>query len=497
MKITLVYPTFGMEKNPVQPFGILYVAKALKNADFDVSIIDTSLFSTFDEFENALLKEKPDVIGFTIPTWLLNNSYEAIKITRRVLPDIPVIVGGPHPTIQAEEMLETFDADIACIGEAEITSVELCEALKNKTSLETVKGIVYREGGKYIRTLPRDNVKDLDTIAWPARELLNVEAYLEQPPNPPELYPLLGVLASRGCPFSCTFCADTLHDLFGKSIRYRSPKDVVDEMEYITKKYRLKGIRLVDDEFTANNKWVLKFCDEMIRRKVKVSWSCNSRVDTVSDILVKKMKEAGCSYIIFGVESGSQKILDSLRKEITVDQIKKAFEICNKHGMPTRCNLMVGSPGETMETFNETKNLLSEIWPDFIIVGITSPIPGTELYDKAKEQEITFAKSDSTIDRFQSLLILENFTPQETVSLVKILFNHYFKIVFSYLLNPVKLFKKRHFFNAVFRYFYNMFIRNPKLCFQTIWHLLNYQRVRFGNALTTAHVVEEQRKFIC
>ncbi|MBI4383426.1 MAG: B12-binding domain-containing radical SAM protein [Nitrospinae bacterium] len=497
MKLTLVYPTFGMEKNPVQPFGILYVAAALQKADFEVSIIDTSLFSGFDEFEQALSREKPDVLGFTIPTWLLNNSYKAIKIARRVMPRIPIIVGGPHPTIQAEEMLESFGADVACIGEGEITTVELCEALKNKTDLQRVKGIVYRDGDRFIRTPPREKVKDLDTLAWPARDLLNISAYLQQPPNPPELYPLLGILASRGCPFSCTFCADTLHELFGKSIRYRSPKDVVDEMEFITHKYKLRGIRIVDDEFTANNKWVMKFCDEMIRRKVKVSWSCNSRVDTVSEELIQKMKEAGCSYIIFGVESGSQQILDSLRKEIKVEEIKRAFAICNKYGLPTRCNLMVGSPGETMDTFNETKRLLSDIEPDFIIVGITSPIPGTELYDQAKAKGITIAKSDSSIDRFQSLLILENFTHQETVGLVKNLFHHYFKIVASYLYNPVQLFKKRHFFKAIFRYFYNMFAQNPRLCLSTVLHLVNYQKVRFGNALTVANVVEEQRKFIC
>ena len=282
MKITLVYPTFGMEKNPIQPFGILYVAAALKQANFEVSLIDTSLFSSFEEYEKAFLNENPDVIGFTIPTWLLENSYEAIKRTKRLKPNIPIIVGGPHPTIQAEEMLETFGADVACIGEAEITAIELCRALKNKSDLSQVKGIVYRDGDKFIRTPTEDKVKDLDTIPWPARELLNVEAYLEQPPNPPELFPLLGVLASRGCPFSCTFCADTLHDLFGKSIKYRSPKDVVDEIEYITNKYNLKGIRLVDDEFTANNKWVFKFCEEMIRRKVKVSWSCKAYTRTIN-----------------------------------------------------------------------------------------------------------------------------------------------------------------------------------------------------------------------
>ena len=268
-------------------------------------------------------------------------------------------------------------------------------------------------------------------------------------------------------------------------------------MEYIIDKYKLKGIRIVDDEFTANNKWVMSFCDELIQRKVKVSWSCNSRVDTVSEELIQKMKKAGCSYIIFGVESGSQKILDSLRKEIKVEEIKKAFAICNKYGLPTRCNLMVGSPGETMETFNETKQLLSEIEPDFIIVGITSPIPGTELYDQAHAKGITIAKSDSSIDRFQSLLILENFSHQETVGLVKTLFKHYFKIVISYLFNPIRLFKKRHFFKALFQYFYNMLVQNPRLCFDTILHLVNYQKVRFGNALTTANVVEEQRKFIC
>ena len=215
------------------------------------------------------------------------------------------------------------ETDYIVEGEGEVTICELLHSLEGKMDIENVKGIWYKKNGVLKRTPQRPFIQNLDDLPFPARQLL------------PKEYMNFGhttISASRGCPFNCSFCQPTLRKLFGPVVRFRSPKNVVDEMEYLKTTFKIKHVKFQDDTFTARKQWVTEVCSEILKRKLKIRWDCNARVNTIDKELLTKMKEAGCTKVEFGVESGSQEILNSLNKGTTIKQIEDAFRYVKKLG---------------------------------------------------------------------------------------------------------------------------------------------------------------------
>ena len=290
------------------------------------------------------------------------------------------MIGGPGVTNIPSSKIYESGYEVICYGEGEITIVELFQAFEGKISLKDVNGISFLANGEEIRTPPRELIKDLDNLPLPARELLNMEKYVNNW-NKILGVPTSQMVSSRGCQFSCRFCDKTV---FGRKIRFMSSARVIEEMKQLYDKYKVELIYFEDDLFTLNKKRVLDFCDAMEKELPGKKWGANARVETVDFEMLSKMRHAGCTELNFGVESGSQRILDFLGKGIKVEQIKKAFKCINELGISGGMYLIIGIPGETQDDIDKTKKLIAECEPKLITVSFLTPIPGTEVFEMTK-----------------------------------------------------------------------------------------------------------------
>ncbi|OGZ37845.1 MAG: hypothetical protein A3E90_03265, partial [Candidatus Portnoybacteria bacterium RIFCSPHIGHO2_12_FULL_40_11] len=300
--------------------------------------------------------------------------------------EIKIILGGHQATSLPKETLETFSCfDIMVIGEGEETLLELVKELEKGTpDLKKIKGIAYRESDKITINPKRDLIKELDSIPFPSRELINFSRY--RPPT--KAYyskPFAAMITSRGCPFYCTFCA------YAKGVcRLRSPENVIGEIKELVRKYKVKSILFYDDTLTFDKERLIKICDLIIKNNFDLKWTCYSRVNAVSPSLLEKMKSAGCELISYGVESGSQRMLNIMKKGITLEQIEKAITMTKKTGIKTSASYVLGIPGETKESISQTIAFAKKLNTTFAHFNMITPWPGTELYNRLlKENQIS------------------------------------------------------------------------------------------------------------
>jgi radical SAM superfamily enzyme YgiQ (UPF0313 family) len=387
MKVLLISPAltaterYGSDLGKVgpstEPLGLAYLAAAVRDAGHSVRILDCEpLQYTASDVVRFMKKQKSlDVVGISFMTPMYLNAVDLIRKIRKTFPDIKIVVGGAHVTIMpAETMKETSEIDFAVVGEGEISFPALLDAVDKKKDLAGVKGVAYRKDGKVIFTAPQDFVKDIDTLPLPARELLPMEKYCPAPTYYKKL-PAYIILTSRGCPYRCTYCSK----ISGRLYRHHSLKRVMEEIDILRTEYGAREIVIRDDTFTVDKNFVREVCNELIRRKLnkKISWTCMTRV-------LKLMKKAGCWGIHFGVESGVQRLLDLIQKDITVEQVRKVFKWTREVGIETKAFFMLGLPTETREDSMQTIEFARELDPDWVQFTITVPYPGTKLYDIAK-----------------------------------------------------------------------------------------------------------------
>jgi len=464
MKIYLLYPRFNEEKIEYRPpLGIAYIVASLKKIGCkEIKAVDGSLYHSYEEYVSDLKKFDPDILGISMPTALYSETLEYIKIAKEVKPTIKIIVGGPHPSVFPKETLEIKEVNYIVMGEGEITIQELIKALIEKKQLKEIKGIGYKEKGKIFINERRSFTKNLSEFPWPARDFLNMDKYIHTQPFMPLPYPATYIIGSRGCFGNCIFCQPSLEKLVGKIIRVREVKDLVDEIEYLIKKYKIKSINLGADEPTANKRWVISFCKEILRRKIKIKISAPSRIDTIDEEMMYWMKKAGFIHLAFGVESVSDKILKIMRKNITSKKIYEVFKLCEKMKICARANLMIGTPGETAETVNETIQFIRKAKPDFISANITTPTPGTDLYTEAENKGILNVKEKNEIKDYSAgYLRLEELSSEEVQKLTKKVVKEYIKQSLIKLVNPKYWFKRSYFFKAILLYHLSL-IKNPK-----------------------------------
>ena len=395
MKIGFVFPRFKYPSGD-PPVGLAYLAAAvLKYTDAEVDIIDT----TFEDNPMKFLSEhfknnKYDMLGFSVMTSSLKDANEVVDLIKKDSPETKIIFGGPHPTLMPNETFAmNKNIDAVAIAEGEETFVE---AIKRNFDFAGIKGLWYRNNGDIIANPNREPIDDLDNIAFPARHLLNMERYIE---NWYQLdvvdYNLrgTGILASRGCPYNCTFCQPILKSMFGRGMRKRSAKNIVQELIQLQETYDVNSFQFLDDTLTVYPEWVMEFCDEMIKNDLKLKWGCNSRAHLVEKELFKKMKEAGLSKAYVGIESGSQRVLNEIyRKGITLDHVKNAVKILRELRIKTQGYFMVGAPGETIEEIKQTVKFAKNLDIDEATFSVTTPLPHTTLYEKTKdliEKDIT------------------------------------------------------------------------------------------------------------
>jgi anaerobic magnesium-protoporphyrin IX monomethyl ester cyclase len=364
---------------PEPPLGLAYLAACLLKveSDLQIEIIDGSILNQ-DEYYKKISNIEADIVGVSTTIVELSQALMIPNMVREK--DTNFIIGGPGVVDLPSSIFYESGYSVICYGEGEKTIVELINAIRNGLPLEDIRGISYLDKGLEVKTLPREPIKDLDEIPFPARELLDMEKYLST------LKKNLGVrfasiITSRGCPFSCRFCDKTF---FGDKIRFMSPYRIIEEMKILYEIYGAEIVFFNEDLFTINRRRVLEFCKLMEKDLPGKLWGAQSRVDTVDKEMLAQMKHAGCTYLIFGVESGSQKILDLLGKGITVEQIENAFKWAKEIGIKAGMYLMIGIPGETQEDIEMTKRILAKSEPTFLDVAPLTPLPGTKIYEMTK-----------------------------------------------------------------------------------------------------------------
>ena len=367
------------------PLGIAYMAGVLQENNIDVEILDASAEDMgFEDVKNELFKRKPDLVALTALTPTIGRALETAQVVKETLPNSIVVMGGYHPTFNFIETLEDENVDIVIRGEGEYIMLNLVQALENHSNLHDVKGIVFEDkNSKEVVITPEAPLIDnLDEIPFPALNLLPLKKYrlLDMDTH------MATMITTMGCPMQCSFCSSAA--MHGRKIRERSVKNIVDEIEYLKTTYDIDTIAFMDDTFTLKKRKVIAICDEILKRNIKIMWGCTSRVDTLDETLLKKMKEAGCITIFIGVESADQQQLDKMCKNTTVTKIENAFKIANQLKIRTIASVALGMPGDSKEIMNKTIKFVHKLKPNYAIYSLATPYPGTKFYKESFEKNL-------------------------------------------------------------------------------------------------------------
>lgn len=371
----------------LQPsLGIGYMAAVTEERGHGVKVIDSEAMKyDYRDIRRLIEEFKPDVIGMQTYCTNLSRCYKVAEIAKELDKDIKIVFGGAQSTLFPEEVIKDKNVDFIVHGEGERTFIDLLDALIKKDSFKNIKGLVWKNKGKIIKNEPQDLIKDINKLPFPARHLFPMEKYHSSANLRGKK--TLNIMTSRGCPFRCTYCSG--HRTFGKTHRFNSTEKVIEEINSLIDDYNGDSIQFYDETFTANRKRVIELCDALIennkKRKKKIEWSCFTRVNLVDEKLLKKMKEAGCYLIFYGFESGVQRLLDLIKKDITLEQQKKAVELTHKVGIGVWGSFMLALPTETIEESWKTINWAITLDIDYVQFPITTPFPGTELYQICKK----------------------------------------------------------------------------------------------------------------
>ncbi len=389
MKVLLVNPSINFSKlgkfknlfEPMPCIGIAYIASMLESHGHNVKIADDfALRIGVNGIMTFIAEFQPDVVGISCLTPSAVQCEELAVSIRHYNPSIRIVWGNIHASYFAGELLSAGYADAVVHGEGEYTMSELVDTYQNNEASEDVKGIYLKINGEILRTENRPLLADLDLLPYPAWHLFPVDKY-GLLPFADIAKPILTLLSSRGCPFNCSFCGITYKK---EGYRKRDVKKVVDEIEYLIDRFRVKQIGFVDAIFPLSKQHCKDFCSELIKRNVnkKIIWTTETRVDIVDDEIASLLKEAGCRRLIFGIESGVEQLLKNVNKNYTVDEIKAGVESAHRAGLETIGLFMLGLPGETEELSRQTIEFAKSLPLDFAKFAVLIPYPGTEIYNR-------------------------------------------------------------------------------------------------------------------
>ncbi len=422
MRILLIDPPFyrliGFY-NRYFPLGLVTVGTVLRDAGHEVRVYDAdynenptamdycrlperypAYLASLRDSEHPVWREvrriveesQPDMVGISLWTTYVASAFHVAEICKAVNPACPIVVGGPHATVKADETLRICPAiDYVIRGEGETASLELVTHLTGAgLKREAIEGLSFRSGGDIVHNPSRKSLRGLDTIPIPDRSLLiNSRTYSSED---------MGlIMTSRGCPFSCSFCATET-----RQVRCRSIERVVSEIKAVKAAYGTTQFSFKDDSFTVNKRRVADFCIALRREGLRIGWECNTRVDLVSEELLAQMKIAGCNSIKVGIESGSEAVLERMNKGISLDQARTAAALFHRVGVHWTGYFLMGTPGETAEDVYRTLDFMYEIKPDFASIGVYEPFPGTPIFREGIRRGLV--KPDMTLADFGSML---------------------------------------------------------------------------------------------
>lgn len=361
------------------PIDLLYAAAAFESSGCSCRMIDfPAEGKTWNDLEKIIREFKPDLLILSITTPSLEKDLKAASLAKKIDPSIITVAKGAHFNILDVDSLEKYpDLDIVLRGEYEPACMELGQG----NLLSEIEGITFRNSeGKVVRNPARPFILDLDALPFPARHLAKNELYVRPDTGEPQTT----IVTNRGCPFSCIFCL--ANQVAGRKNRVRSQENIIREIKECINRYGIRNFLFRSDLFTANKEWVMDLCSKIKEEGLDITWACNSRVDTANEKMLRAMREAGCWLIAYGVESGSQEILDKMNKRIKLEDAEKALNLTRKVGLKSSIYFLFGLPWDSPEVFKDDLKFAKKLNPDFLEIFYVYPFPGTELYRIAIEE---------------------------------------------------------------------------------------------------------------
>ena len=392
MKIAFVdgpWPHFGHRtqrwphKNPggninPPPLFQMYAASVARKRGFEVALWDAPVLDmSFEGLVDEITLFSPHIIVQNTSTASFEHDVKLAELLKQKGDRVLVMV-GPHVTALAHGVMEEIpQVDIIALGEYDETIADIASNLEDLTK---VKGILFRTGREVVETEARELIDDLDSLPYPAWDLVEIDRYWESM-FPKTKRPVATVMSSRGCNYRCSFCLYP-QVLFQHKLRLRDLNRVIDEMEWLKREFGAGFFYFEDDNFTASWKRVEKFCQLLLEKGLNITWGCLSRTDKVTEERIRLMKESGCFLIKYGVESGVQTTLDAIDKRKVLEDVVHAFSVTKKGGIMTHATVMVGTPYETRETIRETRRFVRKLGPDSVQFSICTPLPGTKFWEE-------------------------------------------------------------------------------------------------------------------
>lgn len=385
MKVLLINPSQykiynGLPAPTYFPLGLLYIAAVLEKIGSEVKIVDIDADSIQTEtLKNIIKSFQPKIVGITVVTPSYKMAVHIAQTVKEVSKDIYTVLGGMHPTILPEESVRPDSVDFAVKGEGEFTTRELIQRLEDGKDIESISGLVYKRNGRIMINKNRELIDNLDLIPFPRRGLLKKQ-YYSYPDT--ESYRAIPIITSRGCPAECTFCS--ARQMYSRKFRARSANNVADEIEYLIRNYQPKEIHIWDDNFVTQKERVFKLRDEIRKRDIKMKFAFPNglRADYIDEEVIKTLKEMGTYSIAFGVESGSEMILDKIKKGASTEEIRRAFRLAKKYDIETWAFFVLGLLLEDKYTIRQTIDFAKELDPDIVKFHILKPYPGTVVFEE-------------------------------------------------------------------------------------------------------------------
>lgn len=414
LNIALVWPS------PFFPIGLMSIAAVLERAGYHPKLFTYNLEGK-KKLVDALQATPFDLVGISFMTNMVKEALEVAELAKRANPHCLVVAGGAHPTALPEDTVRFAGVDAVGIGEGELTVLEMAQALEHGNDWRDVPGLVLKDAeGRVQATGSRPFIEDLDSVPLPAWHLVDdvARAHLREFPPFPHTSPYLPVMASRGCFGNCLYCQPLGKKLFGRKVRYRSVGHLLSEIEMLQRHYGVHNFLFMDDTINTSVDWLREFHDELNRRGIKMRWEASgARVNKMTEEVARLLAGSGCICAGFGIESGSQRVLNTLRKGTKVDQAREAVRLCKKYGLMVVNDIMIGSPGETEEEIQKTIDLCAELDCDIVIPHITQPTPGSDLFYRYG-QGLGSQSYDAIMSRDQVTLNLSQVSDQRLQELL-------------------------------------------------------------------------------